>query len=296
MKKLPILAFSTFILVSCSAPPQTCVPYDLSTTTDLIKLPGRLKEISGITFWNTNKLACVQDEKGIIYFYDIKKDKLKDELDFGKDKDYEGITNVNDTLFVLCSNGDLFEVNNAGTDTQTTTTFHTFLNKKNNCEGLCYDAAHNRLLIACKGRPAKKTASKFTKAVYAFPLDTKELERTPVYDIDPDDVKNFLDEELARQPAMVRWFTGWRTEKKAFDFEPSELAIHPLTGDIYMLSSVGKTLAILNPDGTLKCAVRLDPHIFKQPEGITFSAEGDMLISDEGKEGKANIVRYHYQH
>lgn len=292
---LSIFLLSALLLACSGEKPVSCLPYDLNKPSEVLKLPGRLKEISGITFWNISKMACVQDEKGIIYLYDIRKDKIKKELSFGDDKDYEGITNVHDTLYVLCSNGDIFEVEQPGLDSQLTTTYKTFLNKHNNCEGLCFDESNQRLLIACKGRPAKGTAAKSMKAIYSFSLQTKTLDPSPVYEVDPDTVMNWLHEEEEKYSSWTDVFTSSTHDEKDGLFEPSELAIHPVTRELYLLSSVGKKLVVLNTDGSIKCVVRLDPHMYKQPEGITFSPEGDMYISDEGKEGKANILHFAYQ-
>ena len=68
-----------------------------------------------------NKIACVQDEKGTVYVYDIHKDKLKESVDFGRNKDYEAIANVNDTIYVLKSNGTIYEIDALeSTEEQTT--------------------------------------------------------------------------------------------------------------------------------------------------------------------------------
>jgi uncharacterized protein YjiK len=56
------------------------------------------------------------------------------------------------------------------------------------------------------------------------------------------------------------------------------------------LSSVGKRLAAFSPAGKLLSVVNLDVSIFKQPEGLAFNSKGEMMISDEGKGGKANLV------
>jgi uncharacterized protein YjiK len=74
-------------------------------------------------------------------------------------------------------------------------------------------------------------------------------------------------------------------------FEPSDLSIDPLTGDIFLLSSVGKTILCLTADGKIKFAYHFTQDLFKQPEGITFTEDGSMLISDEGRKGKANLIR-----
>lgn len=291
-----LFLISTFLFACSREKPEPCLPYDFSKPVETLKLPGRLKEISGITFWNTNKLACVQDEKGIVFFYDIRKDKLKNELSFGEDKDYEGVANVHDTLYVLSSNGDIFEIDQPGTTEQNTINYNTFLNKRNNCEGLCYDEIHQRLLIACKGRPAKGTAARSVKAIYSFSLLNKTLDSVPVYEVDPDSVRTWLVEDEKKNSSWFIVFSSGVADEKDFLFEPSELAIHPISKDIYLLSSVGKILLVISTDGAVKCVLKLDPHLYKQPEGIAFAPDGDLYISDEGKEGKANILHFQYQH
>jgi len=40
------------------------------------KLPVELKEISGLAWFSDSLLACVQDEKGIIYLYNFEKQEI----------------------------------------------------------------------------------------------------------------------------------------------------------------------------------------------------------------------------
>ncbi len=262
--------------------------YALNQPNAVIKLPAELKEISGIAFFGENKLACVQDEKGTIFIYDFQKRRLKKSFDFAANKDYEAIASVHDTIFVLRSNGDIFEIDQPESETENSVIHHTFLSKANNCEGLCYDEKYNRLLIACKGKPEKGTTIRGVKAVYGFDLRTKQLSETPVYIINPDSVKALI----LRNTERTGWFEQMfpSDKSKDFYFEPSEIAIEPGTDDVYVLSSVNKTLLVLSGNGYYKCAERLDPKIYKQPEGLTFSNNGELLISDEGKDKKANLI------
>jgi uncharacterized protein YjiK len=186
------------------------------------------------------------------------------------------------------SNGDIFEIDHPESDTENSVVHHTFLSKANNCEGLCYDEANRRLLVACKGKPEKHTAEKGMKAVYGFYLDSMQLAKTPVYIINPDSVKALVLRNYAGRSRFEKFFTP--DEDGPFYFEPSEIAIEPGTGDVYILSSVNKTLLVLSNSGEYKCAVHLNPSLYKQPEGITFSNDGELLISDEGKDKKANLI------
>ena len=71
---------------------------------------------------------------------------------------------------------------------------------------------------------------------------------------------------------------------------PSDLAIDPATGNLYLLCSTGKLLLVFDPAGRLIFASPLDPSIYLQPEGITFFPDGELLISNEGRGGKASLV------
>jgi len=78
-------------------------------------------------------------------------------------------------------------------------------------------------------------------------------------------------------------------------FQPSEIAIHPITDEIYMISTVGKLMVVMNRAGIILHIQSLSEEIFKQPEGLCFFPNGDMYISDEGRAGSANILLFKYQ-
>ncbi len=285
---LRILLFLLILFYSCKPTSEYPLPFDFDHPLEIIKLPQSLHEISGITFYKKNELACVQDEKGIIYFYDIKKDKLRKNIPFAGSKDYEAITNVDDTLFVLCSNGEISEID-VSNENNYAHTYSTFLSKRNNTEGICYDKLAHRLLIACKGKPEKGTAANGMKVIYAFDLGKRELSENPVFVIDPDSVESLFVNE--KENNFLNEMFSKKKPAGPFMFEPSEVGIDPITNDVYVLSSVGKTILALTYAGKIKFAFHLNPELFKQPEGISFSKDGSMYISDEGKGGKANLIK-----
>ncbi len=75
-------------------------------------------------------------------------------------------------------------------------------------------------------------------------------------------------------------------------FKPSGLSIHPLSGDIYLISSIGKLLIVMDRSGKILDIHELDDKIFRQPEGICFSPSGDLYISNEGQGGKGYILKF----
>ena len=271
--------------------------YNLSVPDEHIRLPKKLREISGIDIYNGDNIVAVQDELGKIYVYDVKKDKLRESIGFATDNDYEAIAVANDSIFVLRSNGNIYEILKFDSLNQQSVEYKNFLNKENNTEGLCYDKENNRLLIACKDAAAKGHGKKSQrlsgyKAIYAFSLATHTVDKEPAYLIDIGDVRDYIS-SYDIGDSTKRGGGFWTKDED--DFAPSDLAINPITHDLYVLCSRGKLLIVLDKSGKINYIHALNPHIFRQPEGITFFPNGDMLISDEGKEHRANILKFSYR-
>ena len=145
-------------------------PYNLAEPDKSWKLPDALLEISGLGFADNQRLACVQDEKGVVYIFNLNTGKVDLEINFGDDGDYEGIEIVENDAWVLKSNGTLYKVTDyLKKPEQAVKKYATALSGKNNAEGLAYDPVHKNLLIACKGYPFtdEKNESGF-KAIYSF--------------------------------------------------------------------------------------------------------------------------------
>jgi hypothetical protein len=83
--------------------------------------------------------------------------------------------------------------------------------------------------------------------------------------------------------------------KEEIRFKPSAAALHPITGELYMVSAVNKLLVVTSRRGNVKNVYQLDPSLFKQPEGLAFSPRGTLFISNEAADiGVANILVYRY--
>jgi uncharacterized protein YjiK len=295
LRSVPALA-SLFLLMSfCKSPDFNYKNslYALGNPDQKFTMPASLEEISGISWTGKGTLACIQDENGIIYCYNLEKEKVVSEVKFGKDGDYEDISVVKNTAYVLKSNGHIFRVKNFKKDKIKVKRYKTLLSKKNDAEGMFYDSSENRLLIACKGSPSfeKENPYKGYRAVYSFDLETKQMLEEPAYLIDLRKIDSYKDQgnftQFSSKLAKILGITD-----PYASFRPSGIAIHPLTDEIYIISSVGKLLAVLDREGLILDVHALDPNLFRQPEGICFSPEGDLYISNEGKGGKGYILKF----
>ena len=103
-------SFSPGAVTDASLDMAGLIPYDLGAPSAKYILPGCLTEISGISYYSPDKIACIQDEKGFIYLYDVKSKKIASTCKFGNSGDYEDIAVVGDTAYVLRSDGVIFRV------------------------------------------------------------------------------------------------------------------------------------------------------------------------------------------
>ena len=282
MKYLSLLAIGLFALLSCNPGKKQSgeatatkpasnvpVPYDLANPTSRHKLPGDLREISGLSYYKPGRLACVQDELGVVFIYDLAKNAVVDEHVFGKNGDYEGVEYVGKNLYILRSDGELYQmqptdgVKILGGGPQTR---HIKINLpgKNDMEGLGYDPQLNALLLATKdGRTSDKI-------IYFYSLKNKAL----------------------FQGIVLKQADIQQIDPSVDGFKPSGIAVHPETRDYYVLSAAAHRLAVLSPNGKVKSVVTLPEKTFPQPEGICFSPDGTLYIASEGDGQKGQILSF----
>ncbi len=226
------------------------------------KLPGVLKEVSGIAFLEPNKIACVQDERGIIFIYDLVSSSIVKQIEFAGPGDYEGITLDGTTAYVLKSDGTIYKVEDFLRKPMTQV-FETPFGSRNDVEGLYFDPGQEQLLLVPKG---KGLESENDKGIHVVNVETMEMNKKPL-------INMTFKEEI---------FHDLSTKDKEASFYPSEVIRHPGTGKVLVLEATRPHLLILDPEGDPEALHRLDPDLFPKPEGLTFDPSGNLYISNEG--------------
>ena len=268
--------------------------YSLKEPDQTFKMPKELEEISGLGISEDGEtLVAIQDEDGILFFINRYTGEVSAEIEFWKDGDYEGVEMVGSTAYVVKSSGTIYEIQHPGMPKQEVEKYNFFLDDGNDVEGLGYDKAQNRLLLACKAKAGHEKRFKHKKGIYAFNLESKTLSETPVYFISLDSINNYLDKDPAihKLEKVVEFFDS----EEDFDFSPSAIAVHPITGNIYVTSSVGKMLLVLSPQGQVIHIEKLSKKVHPQPEGLSFDPIGTLYISNEGKGDDGLIYRFNYK-
>lgn len=256
MIKLVYQILLLFAVLFCTCGParmEAQLRYDFSEPVLLVELPKELAEISGLGLLN-KELVAVNDEDGQYYHIDPRTREISEPTDFWKDGDYEGITVVGQDIWVVKSTGTLYHIKRAGTQEQSVQKIKTWLSKDNNVEGLGYDAANHRLLLACKGEIDGMDND--YRYVFAFDLDRMKLGTDAVLTV---------------------------PHKTQHKFSPSSIAVEPETGNLYMTSSVKNQLMVMSPGGEVLETYRYNRDLMPQPEGITFGHDGTLYISTEAR-------------
>ena len=231
------------------------------------KLPRILREVSGIAFMDNDRIACIQDEQGQIFIFNLETSEIEKDIPFAGGGDYEGITLAGTTAFVLKSDGTIYEVRNFMSDPEVME-HETPLSRQHDVEGLYHNAENKRLLLAIK---AKEPETDEYKGVYAVNLENMKMEEDPVF-------KLFFNDPV---------FDKVEARLSNNKFRPSEINIHPRTGEIYMLSAEVPKLLIFDSEGNPRELHFLNRSNFPNPEGLTFDTSGSIYISNEGN--PANI-------
>jgi hypothetical protein len=270
---LPIL-----VIIGCSPKDPVNLespPGYILHTPWLLKLPPALDEISGIVYYPKDKsILAINDEFGWLYKVSLKEDPDIKKWKYSTGADFEDLVLIDSTFYVLESNGNIIRFKFITSDSVDREEFTFPTTSKNEFEILYRDLLRNRLILLCKDC---EVDDKNSLTAFAFNLDSMGYEINPAFVIDVRKIEDLMDEKKLR-------------------YKPSAAAIHPLTKELYIISSVNKVLVVADLVGIPKKVYKINPKLFKQPEGLTFTSKGDMFVSNESADiGAANILFFQYK-
>lgn len=239
-----------------------------------VKLPLELDEISGVAYYPADSsIFAINDEKG--WLYKIKKNTPIRRWKFSAGADFEDVVLLDSTFYVLQSNGDIMQLNFSQQNTVAVQQFYFDRTGKseNEFEILYFDSVRQKMILICKDCESDKK-----KSLTTFSFDPQSGEYSDQsFQVDVTKIAAAIGEEKVK-------------------FKPSAASVNPRTGELYIISAINKLLVVADIDGNFKQAYPVDPGIFKQPEGLSFTPAGDLIISNEAADvGVADILFFTYQ-
>jgi uncharacterized protein YjiK len=237
-------------------------------------LPPALREISGLALTHDGRLLVHDDQLGQVWEVDYRRGVLVKRFSLGNGVlkgDFEGITVANDMVYLLNSNGKLYEfpegANGAQVDYKL---YDTGLKQDCEFEGVAFDPAIDALLLACKHVHDKDV--KDDLVIYRWSLKGDSATRLS---------------RLAVPIAKVRGDNDWDK------LEPSDISIDPVNGNYLLIASLQQAVFEITPAGEPVFARMLPPG-HRQPEGVAVTKDSVLLVSDEGGNGTAMITLYRW--
>lgn len=236
----------------------------------VMDLPEVLDEISGIAYYakDTSVFAII-DEDGLLFKIPLRNPKALRQWKFDKKRDFEELVLIDSVFYALISNGDIETLRFSGESILTEKSNFSGESKKvNEFEAMYSENDSSGLVILCKTCEQDPKKS-FSSYAYNYRDTAKSYMPYITFDMTVLESKLNVDKHL----------------------KASAAAINPVTKDIYIISSIQQLLVITNSKGEFKELYKLDPGIYKQPEGLTFTPAGDLIISNEfAQNGFANLL------
>ena len=254
---------------------------------DRFDLPKQLREVSGIALVDDRTLAAVQDEKGALWFVDLRGEAKARSEPFGTAGDYEGLARADGAWWVLRGDGVLLRL--AARDGGHAIAREVALPGGHpDWEALAYDADGKRLLAMPKAIAGDDKDARDRRPVYAVDPATGACVATPVLTLSRRALQAAI---LAAGVPLPTKTTDKGKEKVDFDFAVSELAVVPGRRELLLLLGSDRLLLRVDFAGALLGARSLDAALLPQPEGLAVAADGRVLVASEGgSEGAARVV------
>jgi uncharacterized protein YjiK len=236
-------------------------------------LPTSLSEISGLALAQDGRLLAHDDESGSIWVFDYRRGIILKQFHVGNNihEDFEGITIANGDIYLLASNGKLYQFQEGAEGAKVRFSRHdTDLGKECEFEGVAFDSTRNELELACKNVGTKSLRDQLV--IYRMSLATGVSDRIS---------------RLTIPQSQIIGGHDWKL------FKPSDITIDPITGNYVLLSSQEQAVLVITPDGAV-VSVRSLPPGHDQPEGIAITADSILIVSDEAVRKPAAITLYRW--
>jgi uncharacterized protein YjiK len=239
------------------------------------RLPGRLKEISGLALTPDGRLLAHNDENGTVFEIDYRTGEVTKSFDLADSRgvvagDFEGIAMAEDRVYLVTSDGRLYESpEGRNGDRVPCIVYDTQLGSDFEIEGLAYEPATRDLLLAAKA-PRGKTA-KDDLSIFRWSTGTKRV-------ADGGPIPIPIEEIAARI--------------KGKEFNATGVERHPLSGNYFLVAGPQHAIVEITPEGALVGVEELPGDRHPQVEGITFAADYRLIVSDEGSDKRSQLTLY----
>jgi len=238
-------------------------------------MPVGITEISGLALTPDQRLLVHDDERGMVSELDYRGGRVVKQFLVGKGHtvhgDFEGITVAGDKIFLLASNGILYQFKEGAAGARVDfTVYDTQLSKECEFEGVAFDPAIGSLLLACKHVFSKRLRDFLV--IYRWKLEKDDSARLSTLTVPID---------------QAAGSNGWKA------IHPSDITVDPFTGNYVLIASQQRALIEMTPAGVVLRSLPL-PGVHDMAEGVAITRDSILLISDEAVRRPAVVTLYRW--
>lgn len=235
-------------------------------------LPGVLREISGIALTGDGRILAHNDERGRVYVIDPRRGVITKQFSVGSKTvvaDFEGIAVSGDDIFLLASNGNVYQFREGDDGKRVDfTLYDTKLGKECEFEGIAIERGTGAFLLVCK--VISKRSERNQLRIYRWVRESGGRGSVSTINVP-------LAEAIGTN--------GWKA------LSPSDITIDPKTGNYILITGPEKALIEITASGSVVRSLPL-PSGLQQPEGVAITSDGLIILADEGVTGPGNITIY----
>ncbi len=236
-------------------------------------LDPKIREVSGLAPAGARSVLAHDDEFAIIHEVSLEDGRILRSFAFGKPTasgDFEGIAAIGDAIWLVTSDGRLFE--GRLSDHGKRTRFHVYdtgVGEECEIEGLAPASDAGRFYLLCKN------------------ILKGRKDRLKIFEW------SLADRFAAPKIALDAALSAAAPAGTISDFRPSDLVYDPATDHFLVLNASGGVLEITRVGAPVRY-VRLDRALHPQPEGLALMRDGRIVIGDEGvrREGTLAVFRW----
>jgi uncharacterized protein YjiK len=233
-------------------------------------------EVSGLALTVDGRLFAHGDESGLVFVIDPRGGAILKRFSIGTDAgdtraDFEGITLVGDRIFMVASNGTLYEFTEGADGERVDFVIHdTRLGNECEFEGIAFDSTQGVVVLPCKNVRMKTLRDQLV--LYRWR------------------VGGSADSAFAPITIPLRSVIGSNPWK---DLHPSDVTVDPSTGNYVIVAAQEKALIEITPAGDVVRAVPL-PGKHAQAEGVALTSDGILIVGDEATTRPASLTLYRW--
>lgn len=235
-------------------------------------LPSVLREISGVALTSDGRILAHNDQRGRVYVIDPRRGVITKQFSIGKKAvaaDFEGIAVSGGDIFLLESNGDVYQFREGDDGKRVDfTRYDTKLGKECEFESIEIEPGTGAFLLACK--VIYRRSERNQLRIYRWMREPGGRGSVSTINI-----------PLAEAVGT----NGWKA------LSPSDMTIDPKTGNYILITGPEKALIEIASSGSVVRSLPL-PSGFEQPEGVAITNDNLIILASEGVTGPGHITIY----